>query len=99
MADTTKRTRVTAAVKRQIAETLAAFHAVNEAKKSTDAEYRRLRKEVELIPDGQYVDYLKTYGNPRTINDNDAIAKRFEELGEMVPTKLSHPLVVRKIQP
>lgn len=89
--------RLSAATKREISKTLAAFHDVNEVKKETDREYRRLRKEVEAIPDGQFGEYLKTYGNPRTQKDLDAIDARYEELGEPVPTRLSYPIVVRKV--
>lgn len=94
----TKRARVTASMKRDMAATLRTFHAANEAKKAADSDYRRARKAVEAIPDGQYVDMIKTYGNPRTITDNDAVAKRYEELGEMVPTKLAYPIVVRVVE-
>lgn len=89
--------RLSAATKREIVSTLEAFHDVNEAKKEVDREYRRLRKAVEAVPDGQFGDYLKTYGNPRTQKDLDAIDAHYEEIGEPVPTKLSYPIVVRKV--
>lgn len=91
-------TRMSAATRRQIETTLATFYEANEAKRAADADYRRARKAVEAVPDGQFGEYLKTYGNPRTITDNDAVAKRYEELNEIVPTKQAFPLVVRKVQ-
>jgi hypothetical protein len=89
--------RMTAADK-QIETKLREYFEANEAKRKADADYRRTRKMVEDIPDGQYGSMLKTFGNPRTINDNDAITKRFDQLGEIVPTKQAFPLVVREVQ-
>lgn len=88
--------RMTAA-RREIEAKLAEFYTANEAKRKADADYRRARKAIEDVPDGQFGEYLKTYGNPRTITDNDAVAKHFSQLHETVPTKQAFPLVVRKV--
>lgn len=93
----TRKTAAQRATERQNEEALRAYFEANAAKNEADREYRTARKAVELVPDGQWGEYLKTYGNPRTLKDHEAIEKRFAVLGETVPTKVSHPLVVRKV--
>lgn len=97
MAATERRRTARKAVEEQNAKVLREYLVTHNEKLAVDKDDRRLKRLVEAIPDGQHGNYLKTYGNPRTVTDLDAVAKRYAELGEEVPTKLAHPLVVRRI--
>lgn len=92
-----RKTAAERATERENARILGEYFDTHEAKKEHDSEDRRLKRAVELIPDGQWGSYLKTYGTPRLVMDQDAVRARFEELGETVPMKPSHPLIVRKV--
>lgn len=94
---TARKTAAQKAVEKANEAVLADYYRVNDQKREIDREHRRLKKAVELIPDGQVGSYIKTYGNPRVITDQDAVAERYAELGEEVPKKLAHPLIVRKV--
>jgi hypothetical protein len=85
------------ATERANAELLGEYHAVHSDKLAVDKEDRRLRRAVQAIPDGQWGDYLKTYGDGRKVMDQDAVMARFAELGEEVPMKLTNSMIIRKV--
>ena len=94
---TARKTAAERATERENARVLAEYFATHEAKKETDREDRRLRRAADLVPDGQWGDYIKTYGDGKAVMDQDAVKARFEALGEPVPMKLTHSVIVRKV--
>lgn len=78
--------------------TLAAYKAVSDEYHEIERERKRLRGEVDLIPAGTYGEYQKAFGTPSRTVDMDAVARRYEELGEVLPTReKAPPLQVKRV--
>lgn len=57
-----------------------------------------LKEQVSEVPEGKYGEWERTSGTPREITDHVAVKKRYAELGETMPTKMSAaPIVVRPV--
>lgn len=57
-----------------------------------------LKEQVAEVPAGTYGEWERTAGTPREITDHVAVKRRYAELGETLPTKMSAaPIVVRPV--
>lgn len=96
---TTERSaRVKASEAKRNAKVLEDYFVVNDEYHALERERKRLRGEVDMIPAGKYGDWEKAYGTPGKTTDMDAVARRYEELGEVVPTReKAAPLQVKRL--